>query len=261
LDSTDSLALTVSMDKSIKMTNTVSKNIIISYELETPSFCCEFHPTDPNYFYCGQEKSILMFDKRNTKKFVSRLISPQPVPIFSLKFVNVNKGNQELISASSKGVERWTETVDKCSYSPIQLFEGHCISLSSCENNILASFRQSKLTEKLHYQIFQLKPEVKEIKTLYSATKHIMLTRSTIFKSSSKHTLNPSPDSPERLCIAGSNQETYQCDIWDVERGDLIQNLPKHESPVLDMIHFGDGKTADVMCTLSENQISIHKLV
>jgi hypothetical protein len=48
--------------------------------------------------------------------------------------------------------------------------------------------------------------------------------------------------------------------LWDANEGRLIQKLPAHSSPILDVKHFGD-ESMDFLAVLSEKQLLIHKLL
>lgn len=86
-----------------------------------------------------------------------------------------------------------------------------------------------------------------------------LLSRSAVFNMSSASTEIPSLES-RRLVVASGDEETYKVNIWDVNKGTLVQRLPAHSSAVIDIKHFGDI-SADFLGSVSEKQVRVYKLV
>jgi WD40 repeat protein len=166
----ESLLLTASMDKTIKLTNSTNNCIVATYTLDTPTQACEWNHEDPNYFFCGQNRCILMFDVRKTNTFVSKMNGVHQQPVHSLScifetlvsigdlvdvsplapvnpsFVSKTPFNgQGLVSASPAGICFWSPAADnnyQCSQIPL---EGTCTSVTydSASRSFLSSFRST----------------------------------------------------------------------------------------------------------------------
>jgi hypothetical protein len=110
-----------------------------SYNLETPSWSCEWDADNGNIVYCGQNNSILMFDIRMTNRFLHKFpalhhspihtliqtsrsspthnnnsdlssspLSPSPTSTCLNKLISSNKfGGKGLLSASCAGICYW----------------------------------------------------------------------------------------------------------------------------------------------------------
>ena len=277
----DGLLLSASMDCHLKIVNTNTNNIVISYTLETPSQSCEWNPEDPNYFYCGQNKCILMFDIRKTNTYVQKLLGTQNTPAHSLHYVTPSSSSSTTSSSSSdfnvmsrgklnaKGLivgcptGIWFYNSEK-DYQCTQLqLPGTCTSLSLDPKSqyFLSSFRQTPSFNKPSHTVFEYAEAgsvVREIRTVHGHSPGELLTRSTLFLMSTEHDPKPSP-TPQRLVAAAADEQSNQVFLWDIKVGALIQRLPGHSSPVLDVKHFSDS-TSDFITTLSDKQLFIHRL-
>jgi hypothetical protein len=115
-----------------------------------------------------------------------------------------------------------------------------------------------KSTNKQVFEHFE-NASIKELRTLHGTSPSQLLSRSSIFVMSSEHA-DPSPSGPHRLVVASGDETTCRTKLWDAKEGALIQQLPAHSSPILDIRHFGDS-SMDFLATLSEKQLFVHKLV
>ena len=69
---------------------------------------------------------------------------------------------------------------------------------------------------------------------------------------------NPSPI-PQRLTVAAGDEKSNQVLLWDAKLGALVQRLPAHSSPVLDIKHFED-ESSNFLASVSEKQLYIYKM-
>ncbi|KAG0207459.1 RING finger and WD repeat domain-containing protein 3 [Mortierella sp. NVP41] len=103
-----SFVLTSSMDKTLKITNASSKQVVLSYDLEGPVWSCCWSTTDPFRMFCSvksRQTSILTFDIRNTKAPVSSFSNPGLLghaPVHSMTHIGPIEGHdQEAILCGS----------------------------------------------------------------------------------------------------------------------------------------------------------------
>jgi len=215
----DDLLLTASMDNSLKLVNTKSNNIVLSYSLENPSWSCDWNHDDSNYIYCGQNRCILMFDIRKTDTFVRKLTGLQEQPIHSLLYISSSLstfGQSGIMTGSCSGICFWNASRDyEC--SQLAALEGICTSVSfdPLSRYFLASFRHTPTFSKPIHKVFQqtAPSERQELQTLYTVNanalvQHQMLSRSTLFSLSTENLSMPSP-MPRRLVVAANDESNF----------------------------------------------------
>ena len=93
----DSLVLSTSQDKTLKITNLVSGAICHTFHLDQPGWSCSWDPVDPNAMLVGlQNNVVLFFDIRKTSTFLRKLEAtrrgPKPLPIHSLAAIRGGEG-------------------------------------------------------------------------------------------------------------------------------------------------------------------------
>lgn len=85
----DTLVLSTSLDKTLKITNLLSGAVCHTFHLDQAGWSCSWDPVDPNSMIVGlQNNVVLLFDIRKTSTFVKKLDSTRrsskPLPIHSL---------------------------------------------------------------------------------------------------------------------------------------------------------------------------------
>ncbi|CAO0801837.1 unnamed protein product [Mucor circinelloides] len=89
----DGLIVTTSLDKSVKITSTISNEVTDTVSLPSPGWSCCFDPDDSYRVVCGLTDSrILVYDRRNTRTYVEQLSSPlvSKTPLHSMFFKTVD---------------------------------------------------------------------------------------------------------------------------------------------------------------------------
>jgi len=86
---TDSLVLTTSLDKTLKITNLSSEVVCHTFNLDHPGWSCSWDPADPNGMFVGlQNNVILHFDIRKPSTYLKKLEATRrgskPLQIHSL---------------------------------------------------------------------------------------------------------------------------------------------------------------------------------
>eukprot|EP00117_Sycon_ciliatum_P040189 scpid19229/ scgid1768/ E3 ubiquitin-protein ligase RFWD3; RING finger and WD repeat domain-containing protein 3; RING finger protein 201 len=75
--SRDSVALTASEDKSLRLTSMISNTVVQKYSVPTAAWACCWHHEEPQYFFAGlQNSKVLLFDVRNTSQHVAVVGEP-----------------------------------------------------------------------------------------------------------------------------------------------------------------------------------------
>ncbi|KAF9143925.1 RING finger and WD repeat domain-containing protein 3 [Mortierella sp. GBA39] len=100
--------LTASLDKTLKVTNALSKQVVLSYNMEGAVWSCCWSTTDSNLMYCAvkaRQTSILTLDLRNTRAPISSFNNPGLLghaPIHSMTHIGPMEGHdQEAILCGS----------------------------------------------------------------------------------------------------------------------------------------------------------------
>uniref|UniRef100_A0A6B2L3U3 RING-type E3 ubiquitin transferase n=1 Tax=Arcella intermedia TaxID=1963864 RepID=A0A6B2L3U3_9EUKA len=148
----DYRVLSVSFDKTVKMTETNSKSIILNYKTNSPLWSCSWHPCEPFQIFSGSATGeIHVYDIRQTKSHLKLFQNPERKPIHSLLHLPVPslspsqsphlEGSHVLLNATMNGVSLCN--TNKLEFIPLSL--GKCMSLSYDPQSeyTLLSYRQS----------------------------------------------------------------------------------------------------------------------
>jgi E3 ubiquitin-protein ligase RFWD3 len=85
----DGTILTTSLDKTVKLTSLLSKQSIMSYNLEVEAWSVAFNHKNKHEFYAGlRNGQILLFDTRMLYRPVDLLNSLEKTPVVSLNYIN-----------------------------------------------------------------------------------------------------------------------------------------------------------------------------
>lgn len=111
----DATVLTTSLDKTLKITSLISKNVIATIHLEKAAWSVQQSPTNKDYIYAGSQcGSVMIYDKRRYDRPVSVLSSSSQSPVVSLSHVEfehgmvLGGGNRELIQLTTCPLHRFT---------------------------------------------------------------------------------------------------------------------------------------------------------
>eukprot|EP01113_Clastostelium_recurvatum_P038095 TRINITY_DN5649_c0_g1_i2.p1 TRINITY_DN5649_c0_g1~~TRINITY_DN5649_c0_g1_i2.p1 ORF type:complete len:669 (-),score=188.81 TRINITY_DN5649_c0_g1_i2:88-2094(-) len=82
------LAITVSLDKTLKLVNIHTKNVALEYATDAPVWSCEWDRDTPHIMYCGLVNgTVLVFDVRQTRGYMERCTGPNRMPVHSLCYI------------------------------------------------------------------------------------------------------------------------------------------------------------------------------
>ncbi|KXS16823.1 hypothetical protein M427DRAFT_285688 [Gonapodya prolifera JEL478] len=150
------MALTASVDKSLKLTHTHSNTVVATFNVDKPAWSCCWHGSDPNYIYAGLVSNcITVFDIR--KPATSLMVVGGDATggpgkaIHSLSFVASGDGRSAgLIGANLETVfmSNCVETLGSShlrsrTISRLSDWLGNCTSMSfdSASDSLVATFR------------------------------------------------------------------------------------------------------------------------
>jgi hypothetical protein len=222
--------LSTSMDKTLKLTSTVTQESVISIPLKVPGWSCCFNETNTNKVYCGlADSSIVVYDIRNTRAYESLLCSPETLsktPIHSM-FVKSNDLGRPKIYCSNlmetfiwdnnqtlKVLDRIEGTVIKTYfirvlYSPLSLigYKPYSLSYSTGKTLLLSSRNQSTTKHQLISIDDSLNPTVLSTLTSPKAQKSLTKTFSFGHSSVQDTVICYSQEEPGSLCLSRSDQQ------------------------------------------------------
>lgn len=145
------LALVASLGKRLSLFSLESNNIVLTYNLQSPSWSCAWDPDEPNCIYAGlQDGSLVIFDLRQTSSPLKVVHGLSRHPVHTLHSVNECSSPQGsrrkgILSASSNGVCFWDETISGIQGSrPLSVDnQGICVALaySHLSNVAVSTFR------------------------------------------------------------------------------------------------------------------------
>lgn len=102
-----------------------SHSIWVSYELGVPGWSCATDNTNPSIVYCGlTNNTVLIFDIRNTKEFVRKLIEPCVPgifsPIHSMDVFTNDSASSMLICSNLTHNYGWSTSKEEYEYVPLE---------------------------------------------------------------------------------------------------------------------------------------------
>ncbi|CAM9442311.1 unnamed protein product [Discosporangium mesarthrocarpum] len=260
------LILTTSFDRTLKICDVRTENVVVSYRLGLQGWSCEWSSTDPNQMFCGTSNgSVLLFDLRTTTSFISKQHPRGGGPVHSL----CHSRDTPLICADMGGVWGWDVAKEHTAALPIQA--GACCSVSKCQtqgysgsaegtppSRFLVSTRGASLASHVVFDLSaptpgtewtmgstaggnealgsgacggqwrQMEPPAKGHQSLHT------LSRSILWEQQGGD-----------LLIAAGDEASNQPWIWEASTGKVRHCLPALRSPVLDVSVFNN----DGACT------------
>ncbi|KAG2205032.1 hypothetical protein INT47_002656 [Mucor saturninus] len=121
---TENMVLSTGLDKTLKLTSLQSNQVVLSYQLGAPGWSCASSEANPSIVYCGlTSNTVLVFDIRNTKEFVHKLIEPCVPKIFSPihSIMEVMTEDVPLLLCSNLShTYGWNTSTEEYEYVPLQ---------------------------------------------------------------------------------------------------------------------------------------------
>ncbi|XP_004365112.1 RFWD3 protein [Capsaspora owczarzaki ATCC 30864] len=264
----NSLVLTASADKTVKLSSLKTNSVVLTYQVNGPAWACAWNTDVEHILYAGlQSGSTLVFDIRNTRGPVSSF-SPSKVPIISLHYSSAKNGlthttegasvdhalPSSLLIGTLRGpwicdmpldASRASESDGGQLQARPALSEGD-LSGSACSwsyvhretRTWLASLRPSA------------DPTLPRLQ-LRAGAKQVLLSRSTLL---------PHPAFSGLLLVAAGDEATGQVDLWNATTGERVQTIQARgfAGPVLDVCHFQDSRAhRDALMTLTAKEAHV----
>lgn len=240
----DALVLSASNDKTVKLTTTLSNNVVQTYHQPVEAWSCAWDKDDSNCFYAGlRNGSVLKYDMRVTSESVCKLPSTNRYePVVAMQ--HIPKGPSCAEDRCPSGLlvsqfqmcsffEKQTDTDFKV--HPLHM-EGNCISISYEHNtrHLLMSCRPSARTPYMTHSICNiLFPMAEEgshcafniVHVFNGGPTQVQLSRSCICLD---------PDDAANFWAVAGDESYKQVLVWDASSGKRIHQLPV-TNPVLDV--------------------------
>lgn len=240
----DALVLSASNDKTVKLTTTLSNNVVQTYQQPVEAWSCAWDKDDSNCFYAGlRNGSVLKYDMRVTSESVCKLPSTNRYePVVAMQ--HIPKGPSCAEDRCPSGLlvsqfqmcsffEKQTDTDFKV--HPLHM-EGNCISISYEHNtrHLLMSCRPSARTPYMTHSICNiLFPMAEEgshcafniVHVFNGGPTQVQLSRSCICLD---------PDDTANFWAVAGDESYKQVLVWDASSGKRIHQLPV-TNPVLDV--------------------------
>ncbi|XP_044732146.1 E3 ubiquitin-protein ligase RFWD3-like [Chrysoperla carnea] len=247
--------LSVSLDKSAKLTNVATNVIINTFQTDMPLWSCCWDANDPNLFYVGGQK-VLQFDVRNPSEPSKTFVTPND-PTSVIALASVCSGTGEFLPRGGliccKLNSCWvfehleTESVPK----KINL-EGPFVSLNynTTYRQILISTRPNPRWVFCRHILCDLVNgdencfNVKTIHYFQGGTTQTQLSR------------NCQIELANDVLVLCYQETKKQINVWSVGSGNLIQTLPAPD-PIIDMCYV---KIRNQLIALTEKRIRIFNI-
>ena len=222
----EDLLLSVSTDKTAKLTSIASNSNVANFVLPAQSWACSWDHDDPNYFYTALNNgSIELFDIRQTGNCLDRLSIGVPKPITAINYVPAfstakTSGIAGILVATVSGCYFMEKNnIHNFTSIPLPDLTGNCTSVTYDVDNakFLASFRPTLTMPMTRHAVCDIsrcipssQGEGSPIQTtqLYQFTggpSQSTLSRTHIF----------TPQKREHLCIAFGDESTRSLELCD----------------------------------------------
>ncbi|XP_023224176.1 E3 ubiquitin-protein ligase RFWD3-like isoform X2 [Centruroides sculpturatus] len=266
----DTLVLTASMDRSIKLTNVLSNSIVQSYTLPLEAWSCVWSKDDPNQFFVGLKNgSIFQFDTRMTNSHIFQLPAVgMKSPVIGLQYIQ-----KQLNSGSSLNGLLSGQLSTCCLYEmkresdyklhPLPL-EGSFTSLSyePGTGHVLVSCRPSGKHASVTHMLCELAIDESSrdsdvgnicscsiIQSFSGGDSQVQISKSNLF-------LHPKNESCILACAGDERAQAAL--IWDACNGERLQQLKVNDPPVLDVQFFRLDQNY-FLGTLTEKTLRLYK--
>ena len=256
----EDLLLTVSTDKTAKLTSISSNSNVTNYVLSGPSWACCWDADDPNYFYAALNNgSIEQFDIRQTNNFVSSLSVGVKKPITCIS--SLPAANMGGLLVATVGGCYFLEKNYVNNFTPCLLPEltGNCTSVTYDSENakFLASFRPTlakPMTRHAVCEISRSDPSVSQNQD----SSHLLtqlhqftggLSQSTLSRS---HLFTPF-SKPSHLSVAFGDESSRSLTICDTTNSKKLTHFTNR--PVIDVKSY-----LNFIAAITEEKLFIYEL-
>ncbi|KAK7099177.1 hypothetical protein V1264_003359 [Littorina saxatilis] len=261
----DGILLSVSMDKTVKLTSMLTNTVVQTYNTTLPLWSCEWNADNQNYFYVGQQNGrVLEFDTRNTAAHVRELNEEgSKSPVVALQYMSRN------INAAFKPGGLIVGQLDRVSFFEAKGDNEHRLHILPLEGNLtslnvdpstrhmLASFRPTAKHPTVRHQLCELTSTQALGDTVISCngvhTFHGGRAQSVLGRTM----LLPHPADESRLLVVAGDEQTESTHLWDTGTSQLVQRLPCQGVPVDFSTFTHNNKT--YLAALTDKFLKLHR--
>lgn len=266
-----SLVLTVSMDKTAKLTNVNSNSVVATFPLGRQAWCCCWNEDDPATFFCGlMNGDIVEFNTGNLQSSVRTIKGQSPRPLVALHHLSAVSGFQirGLMACDVNNMSIWSVGQDgeyTC-LSVTALVGGaatwatpHATSYlpTSRSTYCLLSRRPAKAAgARVTHSVYTLSPDADTgvdctiSKQIHSGPGQVNLSRSELLTD---------PGAADGLLVAEPHEQTSSVKVWDVGTGDELQSIVCQGEQPLDIRAFSSPAASSAqLAILTKNKVLLH---
>ncbi|KAG2230875.1 hypothetical protein INT48_003038 [Thamnidium elegans] len=238
------MVLSTGLDKTLKLTSLTSKQVVQSYKLEAPGWSCTIDAENPNTMYCGlTNNTVLVFDIRNTKNYIHKLVEPcEPKiysPIHSMDVAHKD-GTSIVICSNLEHIYGWsTVNNEDYEYMPFEYTNDYKSFNTTYQDNVLLSSLRNKTSTR--YEVRQIDSTLKSNLDWYFNNdnhKQTLISRNTHFKRE------------EQVFICFSENDKLKI------RNEKEVQVIKVNKPIVDTKY---EKDHDILAILTEDELTIFK--
>ncbi|XP_013408860.1 E3 ubiquitin-protein ligase RFWD3 [Lingula anatina] len=267
--SRDSLLLSCSVDKTVKMTSLISNTVVQTYTSPAPFWSCVWSQ-DPYYFFAGKQNgSVVMFDiRKSTEQLENFNLNGSRSPVVSLQYVPTDSNSSFSLGGLLVGQLDKTFFYEKREGTDFKLHvmpvEGSltCLTFEPCTRHVLVSLRPTSKHPSVRHQMYELtttniSQDPSQIDNVCSGNLVQTFHGGNTMKMLARGRLFPHPGRKGKLLACVGDEGTVSAQVWDAGTGLVTQKLPS-TGPVLDVCTFmANGQ--QYLATLTEKLIKVHK--
>lgn len=256
----NSLLLSVSLDKTAKITDTNTSNLVCVYNSDVSLWSCCWDINNSNIVYLGQQRgSIVKLDIRKPSEPICMLEVPGDMsPVISVSSMAINPDTSPsggVIVCQLNSLSAFKADNDQYVRHPLPV-EGPFVSMSfeyDTQQLLISTRPNSQYPYSRHHLCYlENDPETgnlicRNIHCLQGSTSQKFLSRSCFLEYKSEH------------YVAANHESSRSVYLWNVKTGNRTCYAPAPE-PVLDLCGINVSNT-DFMISLTERKLMFYKFV
>ena len=256
----DDLLLSVSTDKTAKLTNIASNSNVTSFVLSAQSWACCWDLDDSNYFYTALNNGhIEQFDIRQINSCVSNLFCGISKPITSISCIPSSSIGGMLVATISGCSFIEKNNINNFTPSILPDLSGNCTSVSydPVHAKFLASFRPTLTMPNTRHAVCEISrcfPSSENVEPFITSTQvHQFTGGSSQTTLSRSHIFTPLSRQSE-LCLAFGDESARSLEICNTSTSKKLTCYTSSK-PVVDVKYYSNFVTA-----LTEDKLFIYEL-
>lgn len=264
------LLLSVSMDKSIRITSMLGNSVVQTYSYEMPLWSCAWNLDNPCQFFAGTVNGkILLFDTRNTTQHLDIIHGTgSHSPVVSLQYIKRN------LSPTFKFSGLLACQLDLCVFHQLRASDAYRPHILPVQGNFTSVNFDSEsqhflLTSRPHLAVKQSRHLLCEmqsvcdvateespsigcnvLRTMMGGRAHKMLSRSKL--------VSCAGSDPMRLLACAGDETSLSTMVWDVSADKFLTRLSV-PSPVLDIASVMSASNQYILF-LTEKSLIVNRL-